>query len=203
MGNAIPKPTCNTAYTDNKEGCITSDVCYYVDNNCRDKVEFYKLSDIKSSDIKCSIYPDTTKSNNYILYCINKSNIKNIIIKSIQITACNSLYRSDCNILLPLNIENLEFALKPYMQTFNSIDGALSQRLNLTLDQVNLIKNNNNQITIIDIYDVVISVNVDMYDRNFEQALSLDKDMLNQNIANINKTGLNLKTLGLSSKMIS
>ena len=92
------------------------------------------------------------------------------------------------NILLPLNLENVEFAIKPYMQTFSSVDGSLSRRINLTLDQVNLIKNNNNQITIIDIYDVVIVVNVEMYDRNFEQSLSLNKDMLNQNIANINKS---------------
>jgi hypothetical protein len=42
-----------------------------------------------------------------------------------------------------------------------------------------------------------------MYDRNFEQSLTLNKDMLNQNIANINKTIVNLKTLGLSSQMIS
>ena len=203
MGNAIPKPTCNEKYKDNQQGCISADVCYYVNEKCRDKVEFYKLNDVKVSDIKCSIYPDTTRSNNYILYCINQSNIRNLVIKSIQITNCNSLYRNDCNILIPLNLENLEFALKPYMQTFSSIDGSLSRRLNLTLDQVNLIKNNNNQITIIDIYDVVINVNVEMYDRHFEQALSIDKDMLNQNIANINKTSVNLQALGLSSKMIS
>lgn len=203
MGNAIPKPTCNTKYRDNEQGCISTDVCYYVENSCRDKVEFYKLSDIRAADIKCSIYPDTTRSNNYILYCINRNNIRNIIIKSIQITNCNSLYRSDCNILLPLNLENVEFAIKPYMQTFSSVDGSLSRRINLTLDQVNLIKNNNNQIFIIDIYDVFITVNVEMYDRHFEQALTLNTDVINQNVANINKTTVNLNELGLSSKMIS
>ena len=202
MGNAIPKPTCNIN-NDNQQGCYNNDICYFVDNQCSDKIQFYSLKDIPSNNIKCSIYPDTTKSNNYILYCINQSQNKNIVIKSIQIVNCNSLYRNDCNILLPLNIINNEFALKPYMQTFNSLDGSLTRRINLTIEQVNLIKNNNNQITLIDIYDFVLNVTVEMYDKHFEQALSVDKDMLNQNIANINKTTVNLQTLGLSSKMIS
>ena len=202
MGNAIPKPTCHVTYNDNAQGCNNDPICYYVDEKCNDKVQFYSLSDIPSYDIKCSIYPDTTKSNNYILYCINTNPNKNIIIKSIQITNCNTLYRNDCNILLPLNIQNNEFALKPYMQTFNSVDGSLTQRLNLTLEQVNLIKNNNNQITIIDIYDVTLYLNVEMYDTHYEQTLRIDKEMLNLNIANINKTTVNLKALGLSSKMI-
>jgi hypothetical protein len=203
MGNAIPKPTCYSAYRDNQQGCNNADVCYYVDNKCNDKVQFYSLSNIPSNNIKCSIYPDTTKSNNYILYCINQNPNKNIVIKSIQIKNCNTLYRNDCNILIPLNIQNNEFALKPYMQTFSSVNGELTRRLNLTLEQVNLIKSNNNQITLIDIYDFMLTVTVEMYDKNFEQSFSIDKDMLNINIANINKTTVNLKALGLNSKMIS
>ena len=202
MGNAVPKPTCNIN-NDNQQGCYNADICYYVDNRCSDKVQFYTLNDLPKGSIKCSIYPDTTRSNNYILYCINQTKNTNIAIKSIQITNCNSLYRNECNILLPLNILNTEFALKPYMQTFSSVDGSLTRRINLTLDQVNLIKKNNNQITLIDIYDVVLNVTVEMYDLHFEQALLLDKDMLNLNIANINKTSVNLKALGLTSKMIS
>lgn len=203
MGNAIPKPTCHLIADDNIS-CIDKDICYFVDEQCRDKVEFRKISEIPINTIKCSIYPDTTKSNNYILYCINQSESKNIAIKSIQLTNCNSLYRSNCNKLIPLNIQNNEFSIKPYIQTFNTLDGELTRRINLTLEDVNLVKNNNNKITIIDIYDVAINVNVEMYDEsNFEQSLSINKDIFNQNIANINKTSVNLDTLGLTSKMIS
>ena len=201
MGNAIPKPTCYL--NNNQQVCNQDPECYYINNSCSDTVQFYSLNDIPSYQIKCSIYPDTTKSNNYILYCINQNPNKNIVIKSIQLINCNTLYRNDCNILIPLNIQNNEFALKQYMVTFNNIDGELSRRLNLTLDQVNLIKNNNNQITIIDIYDVAIKVTVEMYDKNYEKYLTMAKDIFNENIVNINKTTGNLKTLGLSSKMIS
>ena len=202
MGNAVPKPTCNVVYKNNQGGCNSEEICYYVNKSCRDKVEFYKLSDIPISDIKCSIYPDTTKSNNYLLYCINRNNARNIVIKSIQITNCNSLYRSDCNILIPLNIENNEFALKPFLQTFNIVDGELTRRINLTLAQVNLIRKNNNQITIIDIYDVMIVVTVELYDVHFEEVVQRDQGMIDLNVANINKTAVNLKTLGLTSKLI-
>lgn len=203
MGNAIPKPTCNSTYVDNPLGCSNNKSCYYIDKRCNDRVEFYKITDIPLSYIKCSIYPDTNKSSNYILYCINTHKIKNIIIKSVQINNCNSLYRSNCNILLPVNIENNESALKPYMQTFGGVDGELTKRLNLTLDQVNLIKQNNNQITLIDIFDIVVNFTVEMYDRNFEQTFSPDKDMLNQNISNMNKTIVNLKALGLNNQIVS
>ena len=202
MGNAIPKPTCYLN-NDDQQTCISKDVCYFVDNKCSDKVQFYSLGDIPSNNIKCSIYPDTTKSNNYLLYCINQNPNKNIVIKSIQIINCNTLYRNDCNSLIPLNIQNDEFALKPYMQTFNSVNGELTRRLNLTLEQVNLIKSNSNQIILIDIYDFMLSVTVEMYDRHYEPSLKIDKEMLELNIANINKTTLNLKELGLSSQMIS
>ena len=203
MGNAIPKPTCHIVYKD-QEGCNSDDSCYYLNRICKDKVEFYPLSDIELDDIKCSIYPDTTKSNNYILYCINQNlSGRNIAIKSIQIRNCNSLYRSDCNILLPLNIPNNEFAIKPYMQTFNYIDGRLTQSLDLTLEQVNLIKRNNNVITIIDVYDIAVIINVEMYDTDFEETLRLDDKIFNLNITNVNQTTVNLKELGLSSSMIS
>jgi len=203
MGNGIPRPTCGEVYSDNQQGCINDPICYYVDNKCSDKVQFYALNDIPISDIKCSIYPNTNVSNKYILYCINQNSSKNIIIKSIQIKPCNSLYRNDCNLLIPLNIQNNEFALKPFMQTFNNVDGELTQRFDLELEQVKLIKNNNNQITLIDIYDVVINVTVEMYDAHYEQSLKIDKDILNQNIGNINKTTVNLNALGLKSLMIT
>ena len=203
MGNAIPVPTCNVVYSDNPVGCSNDDSCYYIDKKCNDRVQFSKITDIPINYIKCSIYPDTTKSDNYILYCINTHKIKNIIIKSVQITNCNSLYKSDCNMLIPVNLENNELALKPYMQTFGGIDGELTKRLNLTLYQVNLIKNNNNQITLIDIFDIVVNITVEMYDRNFEQKLSPDTDMLNQNISNMNKTIVNLKALGLNNQIVS
>ena len=194
MGNAIPIPTCNLSYKE-QGSCNSDNTCYFIEKRCKAKVEFYKLNDIPITDIKCSIYPDTTKSNNYILYCINQNNVKNIIIKSIQITNCNTLYRNKCNILLQNNIQNNEFALKPYMQTFNPVDGALTQRLNLSLEQVNLIKNNNNKITLIDIYDIEVIVPVEMYDRNFESTTAIDSDMVNQNVGNINKTKLNINAL--------
>ena len=202
MGNAIPKPTCHVKYND-LDGCNSDDACYYLDNRCRDKLEFYPLTDVDIDDIKCSIYPDTTRSNNYILFCINQNfSGRNIAIKSIQLINCNSLYRSDCNILIPLNIENNEFAIKPYMQTFNFIDGRLTQTINLTLDQVNLIKRNNNIITIIDVYDEAVMVNVEMYDTHYEEVLRIDQDMFNLNVDNINKTSANLKGLGLNNLMI-
>ena len=194
MGNAIPRPTCHVAHQD-QSNCNGDSTCYFINKRCNAKVEFYKLSDIPMSDIKCSIYPDTTKSNNYILYCINQNNVKNIIIKSIQITNCNTLYRNKCNILLQNNIQNNEFALKPYMQTFNSIDGSLTQTLNLTLEQVNLIKSNKNQITIIDVYDIEKILPVEMYDRNFESSLSIDTDIVNQNVSNLYKTKININAL--------
>ena len=203
MGNGIPRPTCGEVYSDDRQGCNNDTICYYVDNKCSDKVQFYSLNDIPHSDIKCSIYPDTNVSNNYILYCINRNNSKNIVIKSIQVKTCNSIYKKECNILLDSNTIDGEFALKPYMHTFNNVDGELTKRFNLSLDQVKLIKNNNNQITIIDIYDVIINVPVEMYDANYEQTLAIDKDILNQNIGNINKTTVNLNALGLNSLMIT
>ena len=78
MGNAIPQPTCHLIANDNI-ACIDKDICYFVDEQCRDKVEFRKISEIPINTIKCSIYPDTTKSNNYILYCIVYEFIKFVI----------------------------------------------------------------------------------------------------------------------------
>ena len=81
------------------------------------------------------------------------------------------------------------------MQTFNSIDGSLTQTLNLTLEQVNLIKSNKNQITIIDVYDIEKTLPVEMYDRNFESSLSIDTDIVNQNVSNLYKTKININAL--------
>ena len=194
MGNSIPKPTCESAHPD-RGGCNTDPKCYYVNKVCGDKVQFYSLSDIPKTDIKCSIYPDTTVPDKFILYCINRNNVKNIIIKSIKITNCTALYRSECNILLPLNIERNEFALKRYMQTFNTVTGELTSRFPLTLDQVNGIKNNYNQITLTDIYDIDMYITVEMFDNKLESALLPDIEMLNLNIANTDKIRANLQAL--------
>ena len=51
MGNAIPQPTCHLIANDNI-ACIDKDICYFVDEQCRDKVEFRKISEIPINTIK-------------------------------------------------------------------------------------------------------------------------------------------------------
>ena len=206
MGNSAPQTTkpyvdpavikCNTGYLTNTD-CNADPLCYYINNGCYHKRQYSTLNNISSSDIKCSIFPDTNKSDNYLLYCINTNNIKNIVIKSIVINnnKCNNLYVNKCNILLSGNITNTEFTLKPYMQTFSIIGGELTYKPSLTIDQINLIKANNNQITLIDINDNQLIILVNVYDTNYEKILTSNQDILNKNLAIIAKTGQNINAV--------
>ena len=177
--------------------CNNNEICYYLNNSCNNIKTYSTLNDILINDIKCSIYPNIQLNNNtYLLYCINTNQNKNIVIKSIIITECSNFNNIECNILLTDNIKNnTEFALKNYIYTFNVISGELTIKPILTNLQVNKIKLNNSKITLIDIYNVKKTINVNIFDNNSKNLLNKDYDLMNTNISNIYKVKQNIKNL--------
>ena len=167
-----------------KDKCNNIDNCYYSNFTCNNTTNFTKLSSIPDSDIIFSIIPNISQSSEtYTLYCINKNLNKNILIKSIGIN-CNDVYNNTCNILLPSAITTQkEFAIKPYLQTFNNI-GELSNPPSITLEQIDLLRLNNNEIILIDIYDDIKRIQIP--EKNIFNNNNTTNAYLQSNIQNIN-----------------
>ena len=187
-----PPPICSDYIT--ADTCNIIDNCYYRNSTCNNNTSFTKLSSIPDSDIIFSIIPNISKSSEtYILYCINKNLNKNILIKSIGIN-CNDLYNNTCNILLSSTITTQkEFAIKPYIQSFNTT-GELSNPPFITLDQINLLRSNDNKIILIDIYDDIKILQIpekNIFNNTTNVLLSINTDVVTNIIDNIDSTNTN------------
>ena len=166
-------PNCNT--NTDKPSCNTTNNCYFINNKCISPNDIASLNDINSSDIACFIDFSTTANNVYVLSCANKNknvnskNIsnQNIIIKAINIgNTCkydntNALLTNDCNILLPIKTQST-YNVKDYLYTFDQITNKLTISPQISLEQLRIIKNNNNKITLVDIQDNQLIVTVDI-----------------------------------------
>ena len=164
---------------DNNIKCNKINNCYYINNNCYDKNSFINANNNESNYIKCIINNNPKIPNTFILECINTNYSKNILIKGIIINSdClynnetnetnennNYLYNKNCNILLFDNIiTNKEFKIKDFIYTFNNTNGELSIKPILTHSQLKQIKEQNNIITLIDIYDNHIRIRANIND---------------------------------------
>ena len=172
-----PKPSnissvCN--FQINKDRCDIIENCYFdINTKCNDKNDtslFTSLHDINLNNIKCVIYPDIN-TNTIKLDCINTNPHKNLIIQCILIDKLcvhkypnNEYLYNNCNILLSNNIiSNKIFELKKFTTTFDKIGGDLLFKPNITLEQIETIKFNNNKITLVDIYNNHRDFNVEIY----------------------------------------
>ena len=97
---------------------------------------------------------------------LNKKKIsnRNIVIKAISIgNECTyiknttKLLKNYCNILLPLQST---YTLKNYMYTFDKTNGNLSIMPVISIQNLNIILNNNKKITLIDIQNNKLTVPV-------------------------------------------
>jgi hypothetical protein len=189
----------------NNEKCNKISNCYYIKNSCIDKKNFFSLKDIESNNIKCSITRNESTPDLFNLYCVNTNKIKDILIKGLIIdNSClnnsenNSenkkyLYEKKCNILLSNNIlNNNEFNIKNNIITFD-INGNLTIIPRLNITQVNKIKENNNIINLIDIYNNKLEIKVNIYLEISK--VKRDNFFKNKNINLISKTYKNINEI--------
>ena len=194
---------CNSQV--NKERCNIIENCYFdIDNKCNDKNDkrlFTSLNDINLNNIKCVIYPDIN-TNTIKFDCINTNPHTNLIIQCILIDkTCVHKYTNNeylynhCNILLSDNvITNKIFQLKNFNTTFNKIGGDLLFKPNITLEQIETIKLNNNKITFVDIYNNHRDFNVEIYTIK-DSDIVKDTYFHNKNIKNIFKIKQNISNI--------
>jgi len=186
----------------NSSNCNIENTCYYINNTCNSKTNFFSLVDIQSNKIKCTITKSSEQPNLFVLECINTNFIKNILIKGLIINnSCFSndeyLYNKQCNILLSDNIlVNKEFQIKNNLITFDNISGKLSISPLLTKEQVDIIKRQNNIINIIDIYNNKIELKIDIYDETNTLTKTVrDMYFYNKNLNNISKIKQNISSI--------
>jgi hypothetical protein len=194
-----PNIICNNL---NSSNCNIENTCYYINNTCNSKTNFFSLVDIQSNKIKCTITKSSEQPNLFVLECINTNFIKNILIKGLIINnSCFSnneyLYNKQCNILLSDNIlVNKEFQIKNNLITFDNISGKLSISPLLTKEQVDIIKKQNNIINIIDIYNNKIELKIDIYDETNTLTKTVrDMYFYNKNLNNISKIKQNISSI--------
>ena len=156
----------------NKNLCNNNNTCYFVNNQCYKFNSFASLLDIKSSDIKCNIHLSPHVNNVYVLSCVNtnknlnkkKISNRNIAIKAISVgTDCTYLIKTTklltnpCNILLPVQAS---YTVKNYIYTFDKTNGNLNIEPVISITNLNMIINNNKNITLIDILNNKLTVSV-------------------------------------------
>lgn len=156
--------------------CNNVDMCYYANNMCYSDSEIpiatTTLKDLISSDITSNIVASSNVGNMYTLLLKCKKR-NNIIIKGISIgNMCNIntnietdrlivndfVNNNDCNILIPLTSH---YALKKYIYMFDKLNGEFQTSPQITQKQLNyIIKNNKNTITLIDIQNNTLAIEV-------------------------------------------
>jgi hypothetical protein len=163
-------------------------------NKCISYNSASTLNDVTSSDIKGFIYPSTNLSNVFVLSCKNMSiNRRNIIIQGINIDS--NCFDNCTNILLPSPSSSQSmYSLKNYMYTFDTINGELTKSPNVTLEQINIIKNNNNNITLTDVQGNKLTISVAIYNYTSKESSKVDMDLINK---------INAQNLTLNNKLYS
>ena len=205
MGNADTKlaneqaeeQKCKDLTINTNNSCNESIDCYYMNRRCSYLNTFSKLDDISTTDLICSIYPNSDSNDGkYALTCKNNNNIKNIVVKNILIgsnsNSCSNTFSNDCNLLLSNTIDS-EFTLKSFMNTFDN-NGYFSNPILITTDQVDSIVKNNNKLTLIDIFNTfkTITAKISRVDSAVSNDLSdTNQGMLaqvNMNIGQVNRS---------------
>ena len=175
-----------------KNTCNNDTNCYFMENKCISNNSLSTLNDIKASDITSFIYPSTNLSNTFVLACKNSNkNHRNIIIQNINIDI--NCVTNCTNILIPSNVQ-ANYSVKDYLHTFDINNGELTTTPSVSQEHINIIKNNNNKITLIDIQGNKLIISVAIYNYTSQNTSTIDTDLINK---------INAQNLILNNKLQS
>ena len=192
------KLLCSGLYS--QISCNKERNCIFL-NNCKtlSQTNYRSITSIPSTDIISGIYPIINNPQKYNLFILINNKYNNILLKSIVInlTNCYDNYKMfsskyylypECNLFIS-TLQDNEFALKQnnnVIHTFDSITSQIVPEVIITEEQLDIIKDNEYKIKLIDIYNNEIIIPI----LNYPTANETIKIQFNTTIKRINELNL-------------